>query len=376
MLAIFSVLLPQQHAAAAIVLPSDSSSAAIYSYQRIGEDNFPQTNIQKAQFEEHMHEIQREKYTVTSLPDIITAFERAERLPDFTIAITFDGGYRSILNNAVPFLIEHKIPFTWFIPTDQIDGATPQYIGWNDIKKLRKYSFVTIGIMPASYVRLYGDEKSKILQNINKARSRFREEIGSVPDLFAYPFGEYDLAYKDIIKSQEFRSAFSLHSGIAYANGDVYDIPRFPMTESYGDIDRFRLTANALPLPIENISPEDNMLTDAQPNIGFTVPQDLADNIDSISCFASGMGRVEHQRVGPRIELRLPEPFTMSRNRINCTMPNNDIDDTQNERWRWFGRLYVLKQQDNATDQNTTDQSDDIEQDDSMQATRALVQPE
>ena len=41
-------------------------------------------------------------------------------------------------------------------------------------------------------------------------------------------------------------------------------------------------------------------------------------------------------KLGPRIEVRTDKRFEKGRTRLNCTMP------TKNNRWRWYGRQFVV----------------------------------
>lgn len=340
------LLQAQGTAEAQTAIPEDKKSAVIYAYHRIGEDRFPDTNIRRTQFEEHIRELKNGPYHIAALPDVINAFEKNKNLPDRTIVLTFDGGHDSITQYAVPLLLDHEIPFTLFLPTDHIDRNDGPYMSWEKLRKLAKSDLVSFGIHPANYGRLYTEPRDKIIYQINKARSRFREEMGFEPTFFAYPYGEYSAAYRDIIREQGFKAAFSQNSGVAYAGADMHTLPRFPMTESYGTLSRFRLTAHALPLPVTDLNPADPHLNTAKPDIGFSIHSGLSDYIDKISCFAAHQDKPATETAGNnRVELRLQAPFEHGRARVNCTMavpPENSLEET---RWRWLGMLFTTPAQ-------------------------------
>ncbi|MCB9991245.1 MAG: polysaccharide deacetylase family protein [Rhodospirillales bacterium] len=333
-------------------IPQDQSAAVIFVYHRIGEDQYPESNIRREQFESHIRELASGEYTVMPLPAIIAAFKNGEKLPENTVALTFDGGHSSVLKNAVPLLQTNNLPFTVFISTDHIDRNTPHYMSWDDVKKLDRTKDVTIGLHPASYTRLYNDPESEIARQINSARARYREALGHEPSLFAYPFGEYSAAYRSIIEKQGFSAAFGQQSGVAYGGDDLLTLPRFPMTESFGGLDRFHLTATALPLPVTDIEPKDPLLQSAMPSIGFTIDESLAGSLDKLSCFVSGQDKPDLEIVGTRrIELRLGAPLEADRARINCTLPLPTSENYEEPRWRWFGLQLLVPRQ---TQQNAT----------------------
>ncbi|PJB70216.1 MAG: polysaccharide deacetylase [Alphaproteobacteria bacterium CG_4_9_14_3_um_filter_47_13] len=330
--------------AMAQAIPQDQNAAVIFVYHRIGEDEYPETSIRREQFISHINELVSGDYNVITMTDLITTFKNREKLPEYTVAITFDGGHKSVLENAVPLLEKNNLPYTLFISTDNIDLPSDSYMNWSEIKTLSRSRLVDIGLHPAAYIRLHDQPDHEIMRQLNNARTRFRNELGKEATVFAYPFGEYSNAYRNIIETQGFKAAVGQQSGVAYSGADIFALPRFPMTESYGGLDRFRLAANALPLPVTDIEPSDSFLTSAQPSIGFTVTNDLKEQLENISCFVSGQKKPEIEIIGKnRVELRLAKAFEQERARINCTLPLPTTGESYEEpRWRWFGLQMII----------------------------------
>lgn len=344
MTAFIALLLAPNAWAQAVVLPQDQSSAVIFVYYRVGEDQFPGASIRMEQFSAHIRELKSGKYNILALPDVVSALKNGSSLPDRTIALTFDGGYKSLLLNAIPLLLENGIPFTVFVSTDYLDRGSGEYMNWADLKKLAKNRLVTIGLHPASYTHLADSGKEDMMRGINNAVSRMREMTGLEPKLFAYPFGEYSTVFRNAIAAAGFDAAFGQQSGVAYAGQDMLTLPRFPMTESFGDTERFQMTASALPLPVSDTQPKDPRLDTSHPVIGFTVGDPLKKALKSLSCFASGQEGKAHAEFpgGGRVELRLDASFDEDKARINCTMPGPPGEPDDPPRWRWFGMLMTL----------------------------------
>ena len=57
--------------------------------------------------------------------------------------LTIDDAFYSFYENAWPYLKENKIPFLIFISTEAI--GKKGYMGWEQIKEIEKYDFVSIG---------------------------------------------------------------------------------------------------------------------------------------------------------------------------------------------------------------------------------------
>ena len=64
----------------------------------------------------------------------------------------------------------------------------------------------------------------------------FRTELKGNSLFFSYPFGEYSMEFKNLIKSLGFKYAFGQHSGVIDETKDFYELPRFPINEKYGEI--------------------------------------------------------------------------------------------------------------------------------------------
>ena len=317
-------------------LGEESPSAVILMYHRFGEDDLPNSSIQLEQFEAHLEELKSGGYTVLPLTRIVTALRNRQPLPERTVAITIDDAYRSVYEEAWPRLKAAGYPFTLFVSTDVIDGGGADYMRWTEIRELARGG-VAIGNQTASHPHLPEITLDKAKDEIRYASSRIEKEIGQRPAFFAYPYGEYSLALRDAVAEAGFAAGFGQHSGVAHDRADLMQLPRFPLNENYGGIDRFRLIASALPLPVEDLTPADPVLTGANPPaVGFTVPSGVGD-IGNLDCFASRQGRANIERLPPgRIEIRLTSAFPAGRSRINCTMPAPD------GRWRWFGLQYYV----------------------------------
>lgn len=328
-----AILLTVSLVAAAPVAEA-ADSAVIIMYHRFGEDDFPTTNIRLEQFEQHLDELQSGGYTVLPVSEIIAAIRESRELPDRTVGITIDDAYLSVYTEAWPRLRRAGYPFTLFVATGAIDGGIERYMSWEQIRELRDAG-VTIGSQTASHLHMPANSLERNAGDLARSNTRFEVELGAVPTLFAYPYGEASTQVQDKVRAAGFGAAFGQHSGVLHATADRYYLPRFALNEAYGDIDRFRLVASTLPLPIGDLTPADPTLNVNPPVFGFTVTGEVG-SLSDLACYASDQGQTNLERLGPRFEVRLEQPFAAGRARINCTASAGD------GRWRWFGMQYYV----------------------------------
>ena len=309
--------------------------ASVLMYHRFGENKYPTTNIKMDQFSDHIKELIKTKYNVIKIQDGLKAIQNISLVKDRSVIITIDDAYSSVFNNAWPILKKYGLPFTLFVSTDVIDNKTPGYMSWEEIRILRDNG-VTIGSQTKSHPHMHNLSENQIVKELEFSNSRFVQEIGSKPEIFAYPYGEYNLNVVKKIKINGFKAAFGQHSGVAHLSLGLHQLPRFAMNETYGNMKRFLLAVNAKPIPISDLSPKDPVIIKNPPFYGFT----LSDTIKPkgiVRCFASNGIKSETKRLGKnRIEVRLEKPFPKGRGRINCTM-------SAGERWRWLGRQFIIK---------------------------------
>lgn len=321
-------------AAAAPAVAVEPPSAVIIMYHRFGEDRYPSTNVSLEQFEAHLKEMQSGKYHVLPVPQILAALRHGETLPERTIGLTIDDAYLSVYREAWPRLRDAGLPVTLFVATEPVDEATPDYMSWAQIRDMAEGG-VTIGSQTVSHLHMAKADDAANRQELARSNARFLAELGRKPDLFAYPYGESSLAVQRVVREAGFVAAFGQHSGAIGNTDNMFDLPRFAMNEHYGDLDRFRLAANALPLPAVDVTPADPLVGDPNPPpMGFTLARPIG-GTERLACYASHTGQAEVQRLGDRrIEVRVTAAFPKGRTRVNCTMP------TAEGRWRWFGRQF------------------------------------
>lgn len=345
LLAVLLVALSALQLSAAVAnaasLAIDNSAAVILAYHRIDEDAFPGNSLRLENFQSHLQEIKHGDYTVMPLPDIIKAMKSGITLPPRTIAITFEGGYQSAYQNAIPLLLKEKIPFTVFYAGQNAHVDTGQYMGWNDLKSLARYDFVSLGLLPDLYTHFNEDSAAGLKRHVNNARLEYRKIFGEEPELFSYPFGEFDTDFKNWIEKQGFIAAFGIQSGVSHPKMDYFNVPRFTMTEGFSDIERFRMITGALPIPAYDIEPDGHFIPAVNPIFGFSVPEEASFILNSLQCFISGYGEAELIKLGNnRVEIRPHSEMQDDKIRINCTA-NTGTNDTPT--LRWFGMMYTLE---------------------------------
>jgi len=313
-----------------------ADSAVVLIYHRFGEQAHPSTNVRLEQFEQQVALLRDGGYTVLPLGEIVSAIRSGTPLPDKTVAITIDDAYLSVYTEAWPRLKAAGFPFTLFVATGPVDQGVGGYMNWNQIRELRDAG-VTIGSQTETHPHMAAMDRARNLREISRSNRRFVEELGTQPDLFAYPYGEASSEVMTMVVEAGFSAAFGQHSGAMDRHSPQFYLPRFPVNETYGDVDRFRRVVSTLSIPVEGITPEDPLVDEVNPPaFGFSVVREIP-RLAELACYHSQVGQVDVQRLGAlRFEVRFEQPFPAGRSRLNCTVPATE------GRWRWFGTQFYV----------------------------------
>ncbi len=312
---------------------TDEKGIVSIMYHRFNEENYPSTNIQMDIFKKHIEIIQTSGYNFLNpklIPEIFSK-EKKEK----TFLLTVDDGYLSFYKNAWPYLKQNKIPFLIFISTEAI--GKNGYMSWSQIKEIEKYDFVSIGNHSHSHDYLVNFNFDEFKNDIKKSIKIFEDNLGYNPIFFSYPFGEWGLNQKKLIKKY-FQFAFGQHSGVIDLNKDQYELPRFPINEKYGNLERFKFIVNLLPFQYKKVLPENKIIDNNNPP-EMTV--EFFDNqmIKNMNCFSNegdGWANSELEINNNILKINFRDKFNTRRGRINCSIQDK-------EGWRWFGIQFILK---------------------------------
>ena len=320
-------------------LPAFSEpGVSVFMYHRFGEDKYPSTNVSEEQFNSHIEYILSNKIKVLELEELIMILERGDTLDEKAVAFSVDDAYSSFYEIAWPVFRDNKIPVTLFISTDIIDKKTKGYMTWDDIRIFIDEGG-SVGQHTSTHLHMPLNKTLDIKKDILDSHKSWIKNIGFIPKLFAYPYGETSNEVIRILKEFNISHAFGQHSGVISSFDNRYYLPRFSLNERFGNKDRFKFAADSYSLNIKNFLPGDMFLIDdKKPSIEFSILNNLKGN--SLDCFSNPGGKWDKQEIinikKDRVQIILNEAYLKGRARLNCTTKVND-------KWYWFGYQFLVK---------------------------------
>ena len=311
------------------------NSATVFMYHKFGVSKYPSTSVTIDQLNSHIEELTKEKYTIKSLDFIIDTIINDGDLPANTIGISVDDADKSFLEVGWPLFKENNIPVTLFVTTGTISN-NEKYINWDQIRKLKEEG-VVIGAHSHTHAHMPDISIEEVRDEIETSNKIFLKELGEIPTLFAFPYGETTDEIIELVKEFKFKVAFGQHSGIINETSNMYYLPRFSLNERYGEIDRVKFAASSKGLGVYDFIPESPTIKQNPPFIGFSLLDEK--KAQSLDCFIfDSKGQVDREiyKFNERIEIRLSRELSPGRSRMNCTV--KDIEGY----WRWFGHQFYF----------------------------------
>jgi peptidoglycan/xylan/chitin deacetylase (PgdA/CDA1 family) len=123
-------------------------------------------------------------------PDFIASDPEAD---EPRLAITFDDGLQSVIDNAAPILADYGIPWMFFVVTDWAEGKhnwDPAVIaGWDAIERAASLGG-SIGSHAVTHPNFGRISAQQAELELYESRLVIESRLGIVPTAFAIPFGQ------------------------------------------------------------------------------------------------------------------------------------------------------------------------------------------
>ncbi|HEC18603.1 MAG TPA: polysaccharide deacetylase [Gammaproteobacteria bacterium] len=326
---------------------AEEAQAVVLMYHHFGVDQYPSTNVRLEQFDAHLAYIEEAGFAVWPLHKVVDYVRTKRVFPGKVVAITIDDAYRSVYTEAYPRLRSRGWPFTVFVASDGVDNHFKAYMDWNELREMIRHG-ARIENHSASHdylIRRRAGEsgaswRARMVADIDRAQRRITEELGVSPSLFAYPYGEYDVALAKIVRERGL-VAFGQQSGPVGLDADLRALPRFPMAERFAALADFKQKLNSLAFPIVEVQPWNPVVArGSAPRMTVVLGESQA-RLDQLSCFVSGQGAVAVtwlNREQRHFAVQAPAPLPRGRSRYNCTAPS-----LQTGRYFWFSHLWIVQ---------------------------------
>ena len=222
----------------AILRHEPSNSLVIIYYHSIQSD-------QRQRFARQLDDLK--KYAMPVPVDYNTRLSNGSNC----VAVTFDDGLSSVVENAIPELIQRKIPATIFIPTGYLGNAVDWFDPpfdrlWHEtvmtVEQLNSLpaDLISIGSHSISHKDLTLISKDQAWKELRDSKMKLERILNKEITFFSFPYGHYDPRLLELTRLAGYRFVFTTLRALMSLNNHRYLSERVPVDPSDSRLE-FRL---------------------------------------------------------------------------------------------------------------------------------------
>jgi peptidoglycan/xylan/chitin deacetylase (PgdA/CDA1 family) len=252
----------------------EGTTVTVLIFHRIGEDKYPTTNIAVERFREQLEYLKENDYTVIPLQQLLQFLRNGMGLPERSVVITIDDGYRSVYENGWPVLRDYGYPFTVFLYVRATDNKHWNYMTWDQVMEMKAagvdfqnhgFAHDHMAFRPSG---MDMDEyRAWIRTDLALSTRILSEKLKERPRYFAVPYGEYNMDLLEEIRSFGYEAILLQDPGSVSSDTDPFSIPREPILGTdWSTMEHFQMVLERVDLPIAGKIPDAGQLSDNAPD--------------------------------------------------------------------------------------------------------------
>jgi peptidoglycan/xylan/chitin deacetylase (PgdA/CDA1 family) len=195
-----------------------------------------ETVIALDRFEEQMRHLASDGWRTISIDELVAVMRKERPLPAKAVVLTFDDGWKSVLN-AVPVLERYRMRASFWIITGA--GIGNDYLEWSDIERLARNPRFEIGSHTVSHpwdakdnlvtwlnAPAPGKDRAAVRAELADSKATLEAKTGRRIDYLAWPVGWYTGEMVELARDVGYRALLTAEDGGNTPGGDVLRIRR------------------------------------------------------------------------------------------------------------------------------------------------------
>ncbi len=171
-----------------------------YSYQK----------VEKEHFESQMKYLKENGYHSILFEDM------EKPLPEKAVLVTFDDGFHSVYENAVPIMERYDIKGNIFLPTKYIEEQNPYFMTWEMLKNLCDSGKFSVAAHTHDHADIRTLDVESMNRQIQQSEELLEKRLVMHVSGFCMPYGKYDhRSIEDLKKSKKYKFIFASFYGHA-----------------------------------------------------------------------------------------------------------------------------------------------------------------
>lgn len=185
-------------------------------------------------FEQGMRRLYDSGYRTVNFSELVEHLRADKPFPGRSFLITFDDGYQSAYERALPILQRYGFSATVFltvgnkgsgIGADRLPSMCDRtMLSWGEIREMHRCG-IEFGGHTLTHPDLTSISPARINVEVHDSKAIIEDKLGTEVASFAYPYGRYDNRCREIV-SRHFICACSDKLGLVRTNSDLYALER------------------------------------------------------------------------------------------------------------------------------------------------------
>jgi peptidoglycan/xylan/chitin deacetylase (PgdA/CDA1 family) len=191
---------------------------------------YPQLYVGEADFASQMRWLDRHGYRAVTQRDVWNHWHRGAALPRKPIVISFDDGYRSVAEAALPHLRSRAWPgvLNLTVKNLRVAGGLSEF----DVRRLLSSGW-ELASHTLTHPDLTGLHNAALTRELKKSREVLQRRFGVPVDFFCYPAGRYDSRVIRAVRRAGYLGATTTVEGLARPD-EPYELRRIRVSGSDG----------------------------------------------------------------------------------------------------------------------------------------------
>jgi peptidoglycan/xylan/chitin deacetylase (PgdA/CDA1 family) len=215
-----------------------AEGVVILLYHRVGAGTPSSVDLPAPMFDRQMAALARTG-RVVHLADALAVLNGERSGP--CIAVTFDDGTADLVDVALPILVRHGIPATWYLATSFIDDQKPFDSGppltWSAVRDACSTGLVSIGSHTHTHRLLDRASDADVADELDRSITSIADNVGAPALDFAYPKALCGSPTAETLVQSRFRSAALAGTRAnVVRETDVYRLARSPIQVNDGRV--------------------------------------------------------------------------------------------------------------------------------------------
>jgi len=213
-------------------------------------------SVSPSSFARQMEFLNKHKYNVVSIEELIGLLKQNKSIQPKTVAITFDDGYENNYTSAFPLLKKYKLPATIFMVIDNI--GKKGFLNPAQINEMIESGLVSIGSHTMSHAHLPSLlDKTRLRNEIFESKKALEGITGQKKTLFSYPVGGFNEEIRQMVKDAGYLGACATSPGKGYPKNDTYALKRVRISRTSDNLFVFLIEASGYYTFIKEIRDEE-----------------------------------------------------------------------------------------------------------------------